>query len=94
MWSFLTGVLRLGNKALALRLANANLSPSSAYRIWKRFLRAQSNIRSTLAPLCKAPDRPHAVLPPEQTLAHLEAAFPPPCCPITAFQLKLQVSLF
>jgi hypothetical protein len=89
-WVFLKSTLRLDNKAQALRDLKVDLSVSSAYRLWKRFTERQSHLRSALANLCAPPSLPYSRQPAEQTLAHLEAAFPHAACPIVAFQQQLQ----
>jgi len=91
LWGFFKLVVSLGNKAQALRTANLDYSISSAYRIWKRFVKSQSPIRSALVKCCPPPML-HARQPAAQTVAHLEAAFPTATCPITAFQHQLQIS--
>lgn len=91
LWTFLKNVLRLGDKTNALRGLSAGMSISSAYRIWKRFTNRQSYLRTTLAKICPPPlSRSHQ--PAEQTIAHLQAAFPDAACPIVAFQQQLQIA--
>ncbi len=92
LWAFFKLVIGLGNTAQALRAAKLDLSISSAYRIWKRFVNGQSHIRSALNTRCPPPDMPHARQPAAQTIAHLEAAFSAETCPIAAFQYQLQIS--
>ena len=92
LWAFLKLVTCLGNTAHALRTVNVDFSISSAYRIWKRFVFSQSHIRTALVKFSAAPHLPHASRPTEQTLAHLQSAFPGDPCPITAFQSQLQIS--
>jgi hypothetical protein len=90
LWSFLTNVLRRGDKANALKDLSAGLSVSSAYRIWKRFVLRQSAIRTALNKLCPPPQH-NTREPAAQTIAHLLAAFPNAACPIVAFQQQLQI---
>jgi hypothetical protein len=59
-------------------------------RLWQRFRRAQSQIRSALSGRCAPPQLPAAHRPASQTLAHLQAAFPNDPCPIAAFQHTLR----
>lgn len=92
LWRFLRGVVTLSNKAAALRTAGLDLSESSAYRLWKRFLKAQSGIRTMLHQICPPPALPHVRCPAIQTIFHLEAAFGSQACPIEAFQKRFQVS--
>lgn len=90
LWAFLTLVLQLGNKAAALRAVTTGLSVSCAYRLWTRFLNGQSHLRTALARLCAAPQVSRSRRPFEQTLAHLQAAFPHDPCPVAAFQQRFQ----
>ena len=92
LWTFVLLVVSLGNKAAALRKLNIDFSISSAYRLWKRFVSSQSHVRTALAKRCPPPKLPRARLPVEQTIAHLEAAFPRESCPIVAFQYQLQLA--
>ncbi len=91
LWKFIKLVLLLGNKAEALRQLNADFSISSAYRIWKRVVNSQSHLRTALDQRCLAPSLPHADQPVQQTVAHLEAAFPGEQCPVAAYQDQLQI---
>lgn len=88
LWMFLTSVAGAG-KLHALDKIDSGLGDSAPYRIWRRFARAQAAIRTALCQFCPPPtlasDDAH-----QQTLAHLEAAFPGESCPITAYQMKLQ----
>ncbi len=80
-----------GNKLQAFRDLNCGLSDSAPYRIWKRFVEAQSAIRTALSPWCQPPnvvsDHPTAL-----TFAYVQAAFVDHPSPIVAFQVKLQTS--
>jgi hypothetical protein len=91
-WTFVNLVIFLGNKAQAMRKAKLDLSISSAYRLWKRFSNCQSHVRTILSKCCPAPELPHTRQQVEQTIAHLEAAFPGAPCPISAFQYQLQTT--
>lgn len=88
LWAFLKKAVDTGNKRQAFRDLASDLSDSAPYRIWKRFLQAQSAIRTALADLIGPPPCT-AEHPGAQTLAHLEAAFPDHGSPIAAFQAKL-----
>ncbi len=90
--TFVKGVLQLGNKAHALRTLNLDVNISSAYRIWKRFVNSQSHIRAALTQCIPPPNLPMTNQPADQTIAHLEAAFPHESSPIAAFQHRLQIS--
>ncbi len=91
LWDFLKHAARSGNKMQAFRRLNSGLSSSAPYRIWNRFLAAQSAIRTALHRKCEPP-KSTARQPAEHTLAHLEAAFRDHSCPIAAFQIWLQAS--
>jgi len=92
LWTFVKLVICLGNKTQAMRKAKLDLSISSAYRLWKRFSNCQSHVRTVLSKCCPAPELPHTRQSEEQTVAHLEAAFPGEPCPILAFQYQLQTA--
>ena len=91
LWAFLKQAITTGNKLQAFRGLNCGLSDSAPYRIWKRFVEAQSAIRTALSPRCQPPnvvsDHPTAL-----TLAYVQAAFSEHGCPISAFQVGLQTS--
>lgn len=83
-------VWRFLRQALADSIASATRSRTERcdrtwQRLWNRFQRAQSSIRTVLLKRCPPPqvssDRPEA-----QVLAHLQAAFPQADCPLAAFQ--------
>lgn len=90
LWAFLQQAVLTGNKLQAFRSLESRLSDSAAYRIWKRFHKAQSAIRTALNTLCKPPQIA-SKQPAQLTLAHLEAAFKPHSLdPVAAFQVTLQ----
>ena len=89
LWAFLKGAVTSGNKLQAFRDLQSGLSDSAPYRIWKRFLRAQSAIRTALG-RWRPPPRITSSRPEELTLAHLVAACGNHPSPIAAFQAKLQ----
>ncbi len=90
LWTFLKNALRLEDKANAFRTLKTGLSISSAYRIWQRFIDRQSHLRTALATRCPSPRMNGQ--PVEETIAHLEAAFPDAPNPIVAFQQQFQVA--
>ena len=89
LWAFLKKSAAAGNKLQAFRDLNSGLSDSGPYRIWKRFVEAQSAIRLALCRICEPP-KVVSEQPVELTLAHLEAAFGDHRSPIAGFQVKLQ----
>jgi hypothetical protein len=91
--AFLEESVSSGNKLQAFRKLNSGLSDSVAYRIWKRFLHAQSHIRTALMRLC-TPPKLLCSQPAQLTLAHLRDAFKQHLLsPIAAFQVSLQTFL-
>jgi len=82
VWRFLQQVIA-GSIAAATR-SMTERSDRTWQRLWKRFLLAQSSIRTVLLKRCPPPtlssDQPEA-----QVIAHLQAAFPVDC-PLAAFQ--------
>lgn len=90
LWDFLQQAALTGNKRQAFQNLQSQLSDSAAYRIWKRFLKAQPALRTALSSLYKPPPSDSSE-PAQLTIAHLSAAFPEhPLDPIAAFQVKLQ----
>jgi hypothetical protein len=87
LWRFLVHAVR-GCLRAALDAASGHLGDRSWQRLWQRFQRAQSQIRTALLARCPPPQRT-APTPAAQVLAHLEAAFPDADCPIAAFQQTL-----
>jgi hypothetical protein len=76
--------------AAAIRAA-AGFSERTGYRIWKRFDRAQSNIRTALLGRGPPPTLATEHRPAAHTLAHLHAAFPNALCPIADFQHAMRI---
>jgi hypothetical protein len=76
----------------AIRAVACHLSDRTLQRIWKRFDRGQSKIRTALSGRCPPPELPAqpGQRPAAQVLAHLHAAFPDDPCPIAAFQQTLR----
>lgn len=73
----------------AIRVLRCHLSDRTLQRLWQRFHRGQSNIRTALSRCCPPPTTP-GQRPALHVLAHLHAAFPDAGCPITAFQHTLR----
>ena len=94
LWSFLVDVLNGKSKSAAFKKVAKNMHPSSAYRLWRRFEKSQSRIRSLLTR-----DHPRATLPvtsspATQTVAHMKSVFKGKRSLITAFQMQFQASFF
>jgi hypothetical protein len=94
LWRFLQQAVAVGILA-AGRAVDRGRSERAWQRLWKRFVLAQTTIRTALhecGPLLKQPTRapPTPSDPPDQpsaeTIAHLRAAFADARCPIAAFQ--------
>lgn len=92
LWSFLTDILMEHSKASAFIKLTDRIHPSSAYRLYKRFSKGQSRIRSFLSRLDPRPKLPTTSCATTQTIAHLKSVFATDPCPITAFQMHFQVS--
>jgi hypothetical protein len=92
LWHFLRDALANG-LAAAIGALESWLSNRTWRRIWKRFDRAQSKIRTALCERCPPPEslpRPPtnpAHQPAAQVIAHLQTAFPDANCPLADFQL-------
>ncbi len=91
-----TGLYRFLRRAVAdgLRAASrgcrGHRSDRTWCRIWQRFRRGQSTLRTALLRLCPPPHLPEEHRPAAHVLAHLQAAFPDASCPIAAFQHSLR----
>lgn len=94
LWRFLQQAAQNGNRSEAFAQLDCSLSHSATYRIWKRFLNAQSAIRTALATICPPPSHPieHRWQSPVQaTIAHLKQAFEQSTLsPIAAYQVATQ----
>jgi hypothetical protein len=70
------------------------MGESATYRIWKRFLQAQSAIRTALAAFCPPPKQStvgSSQCAAQATVTHLKEAFKDsPLNPIAAFQVRTQ----
>jgi hypothetical protein len=90
LWRFLHRAA--GGLAAAIRTVDCQLSDRTWQRIWKRFDRGQSKIRTALSGHCPPPELPPqpGQRPAAHVLAHLQAAFPDALCPIAAFQHTLR----
>ena len=92
LWAFLQHAAK-GTLVEAMRAAGSSLSGRTWQRLWKRFDRGQSAIRTALLGRGPPPElsvadarRPEAA----QVLAHLRATFPDAACPIAAFQMAMR----
>jgi hypothetical protein len=88
LWKFLKKAVA-GSITAAIRETNCPRSDRTFRRIWSRFQRRQSAIRTALLGRGPPPDLPAASSrrpAAAQVLAHLQAAFPHADCPIAAFQ--------
>ncbi len=91
LWRFLKRAAA-GSICAAIRAVDCHLSDRTMQRLWIRFDRGQSKIRTALSGRCPPPELPAepSRRPAEQVLAHLQAAFPDASCPIAAFQQALR----
>ena len=84
LWKFLQRAVA-DSIAAAIRAADCHLSDRTLQRIWKRFDRGQSQIRTTLFGHNRPPPELSSHRPAAQVLAHLQAAFSD-ADPLAAFQ--------
>jgi hypothetical protein len=95
LWRFLQRAVA-DSIVAASRAADCGLSERTWQRVWNRFDRGQSKIRTALCERCPPPEMPPrlpanaARQPAAQVLAHLQAAFPDAHCPIASFQQTLR----
>jgi hypothetical protein len=89
LWTFLQHAVT-GTLAAAIRATKCHLGDRTMQRIWKRFNRNQSPIRTALLRRCRPPDIPDSHRPAAHVLAHLQAAFPHADCPIAVFQITIR----
>jgi hypothetical protein len=91
LWRFLQRAAEAGIVA-AVRTVDCHLSDRTLQRIWRRFDRGQCKIRTALMARCPPPPLPAITTPrpAQQVLAHLQAAFADPDCPIATFQQTLR----
>jgi len=92
LWTFLQRAVA-GSIVAAIRATGSLRSDRTWQRIWKRFDRAQSAIRTALSGRGPPPELPiESTRRPAtaQVLAHLQAAFPNADCPIAAFQFSMR----
>lgn len=60
LWQFLEQKANTGNTSKSFKQIHSPMTGSAAFRIWKRFLKAQSTIRTTLCAICQPPQHPHS----------------------------------
>jgi hypothetical protein len=92
LWRFLKNIAAGLNKINAFKIAGLRFSHTTCYRLWKRFSRCQTKIRTRLLPLCHPPELQRAFSPAIQTITHLRRAFKNTGCPVTAFQKHFQTA--
>jgi hypothetical protein len=88
VWAFLKRAVA-GSIAAAIRELNSSRSDRTFRRVWRRFQRNQSAIRTALLSRGPPPDGPAASSrrpAAAQVLTHLLSAFPQADCPLAAFQ--------
>jgi hypothetical protein len=94
LWRFFQGVLSggLSRKAAWEQVVSGGFSLESGYRLWYKFLEAQSHMRTLLLRQRPPPDS-STEEPLEQLFAHLHQVFPATDCPFSSFQIQFQTSL-
>ena len=94
LWWFLENVKNGFGLAQAFRSAGGTLSPSSIYRLFKKFSLNQTRIRTFLSRRKDPPETEHVQSPIIQTILHLKNTFDTAVCPIAEFQIRFQAPLF
>jgi len=92
LFCFIATVLGGKTRYCAGRECLAGFRLRSAYRLWHRFKRAQSQLRARLSRLVPPPASPSRE-PLVQLLAHFQAIFQGAECPFAAFQERTQHDL-
>lgn len=95
LWCFLKNVVKSSSKIEAFRRIKYPMSNSSCYRLWKKFSKCLSIIRSTLVKFFSVPAPSKTYNSETETIAHLESAFSNyslPISPIAAFQTHVQAA--
>jgi hypothetical protein len=101
LYRFLELAATSGNKSQAFGSLQSSMGHSATYRIWKRFLNAQSAVRTALTAFCPPPKQTLQTRSGEQqstamssaraTIEHLKKAFKhSPLNPIAAYQNATQ----
>lgn len=88
LWQFLQRAVA-GSIGAAIRATDCHLGDRTLQRLWKRFDRGQSKIRTLLSGRCLPPQAPASSRPAAHVLAHLHAAFPD-ADPLAAFQQSMR----
>ncbi len=89
LWRFLLHVRRGAARSSAWKSLGLSRSPTTPYRLLEKILQNQPRIRTRLSRILPPPPSTSSN-PLEQTLLHLERAFPLSREPIVAFQGTLQ----
>jgi hypothetical protein len=88
LWRFLQAAVA-GIAAAIRGVADCRRSERTWQRLWKRFDRGQSALRTALSARCPPPRLPTVHRPAEHVLAHLQTVFPN-ADPIAAFQHSMR----
>ena len=93
LWLFLKTVLQNISLHLIPTKKNLPFSPTTSFRLWKRFKQNLSPIRSHLIKIISPPVSKDS-RPEMQTISHFHTAFPNSVCPIVDFQSHFQEKIF
>jgi len=80
--------------AEAFRHSGSKMNQTSVYRIFNRFKKSQSHIRTLLTKIKDPPVMSRTKDPFVLTIAHLKSVFSKSSCPIATFQHHFQTSFF
>lgn len=94
LWTYFKTLLAGYSKKKAFESLCLPFTIATAYRLWKKLVLAQPELRTYLTQITAPPPMQCLSEPLLQTITHLQAAFPEVPCPISAFQQHFQVSFF
>ena len=89
LWAFLLAICAGLSVQASCEKNLSAFALQTGYRLWKRFLRSQTHLRTRLSRIC-APPSSSAKKSFIHVIHHLRTAFPGARCPLAAFQERLQ----
>lgn len=94
LWSFFDGLLSGLNLKAAWEKVISPFSLECAYRIWNAFKRAQFILRSNLCRVSEIAQSSLIKDPLLQPIEQMRSLFLDSACPVSAYQMRFQASLF